>query len=56
MKDSEGLHVVYCCAIGENNEAGVGIHWGNDIELALPVPPRPEVLFFKPYEAKLLLV
>jgi len=42
MLDSEGLHVVYCCAIGENNEAGVGIHWGNDIELALPVPPRPE--------------
>ena len=42
MLDPEGSHIVYCCAMAQDNEFGVGIHWGNDIELSLPVPPRSE--------------
>jgi len=42
MLDTEGLHIVYCCAIHQDNDFGVGIHWGNDIELSLPVPARTE--------------
>lgn len=42
MLDTGGLHIVYCCAMQQDSEFGVGIHWGNDIELALPIPPRSD--------------
>ena len=32
MLDPEGSHIVYCTAMQQDNEFGVGIHWGNDID------------------------
>jgi len=37
MLDPEGFHIVYCACVQQDNEYGIGIHWSNEIELALPV-------------------
>jgi hypothetical protein len=35
--DDEGSHVVYCSIIKKDEEYGLGLHWGNDIEISLPI-------------------
>jgi ribonuclease HI len=37
MLDPEGFHIVYSCCVQVENDFGIGIHWGNEIELAMPV-------------------
>ena len=50
MLDPEGFHIgtfkilfkvticlVYCCTNAQDGDYGIGIHWANEIELALPV-------------------
>ena len=37
MLDPEGFHIVYCATNATDGDYGIGLHWANEIELALPV-------------------